>query len=74
MTKSSRYWVNTAETVALCHKAMKSDDPKVVAAAESVLSAIVVTLRYETAPLPVEVVPCWKLLLKKVSNEVETMR
>lgn len=47
--------VDTAKTLRLCHSALRSDDPELVAAGESVMSALVPSLRYEQALVPAEV-------------------
>ena len=62
MTESKRVYVNTAEALVTCHRALKSKNPKVQAAAESVLSALVVTLRHEKTALPIEINAHYELI------------
>lgn len=46
--------VNVAATLTLCQAAIRSEDANLVDAAESVMSAMIVWLRYDEALLPPE--------------------
>lgn len=56
------------DTVALLkdvHRALQTGDPELVAAAESVLSALVVVLRHEQAKVPDQLGPYIVTLVKR---------
>lgn len=54
--------METATALSVCHSALKHPDPVVQAAGESVLSALVVTLRHERVVLPAELEEHYKLI------------
>lgn len=54
--------IQTVPTLQLVHRALRSADPQLLAAADSVLSALIVVLRREEADVPNEVGPHLKRL------------
>lgn len=54
--------VDTIGTLTLIHKALRAKDPALLGAAESVLSGLILHLRYPQAPLPGELSEALDLL------------
>ena len=61
---SGRIRVRTADALTLCQRLLKTGTDAQKAAAESVLSALIVTLRHETVFLPKGIEPLYELLTK----------
>lgn len=57
--------IQTVPTLQLIHQALRSGDPRQLAAAESVLSALIVVVRREEADIPNAVGPYLETLKRR---------
>ena len=66
--------MSTTETLGLIHHALKTaketENPKLEAAAESLLSALVVVLRYENVAIPPEIAHLYELVTCHREDEI----